>query len=66
MSNKLIDASKLADYLNIHTSVIHEWVSKKMIPHQTVNSSPIFNLDDIEQWIEGSRHKAFKYDLFTR
>ncbi|MDD5438579.1 MAG: helix-turn-helix domain-containing protein [Candidatus Omnitrophica bacterium] len=66
MNTRIIDASRLADYLNINPSVIYDWVRKNTIPHQKVNSTPFFNLDDIEQWIERSRHRVFKYDLFPR
>jgi len=58
MKNDLIDISKLADYLNIHISIIQDMVQKNLIPHQKVNSIPVFNTEDIERWIENSRLNA--------
>jgi len=52
----ILDIYKLSEYLNINAIVIYDWVNRNMIPYRTVNSTTLFNQDEIDQWIEQSKH----------
>jgi len=59
-----IDIYRLADYLSVNVKTVYNWVESNLIPHKKHGNVLIFNKHDIDEWIEGSRKKVFKEDLF--
>ena len=59
-----IDMQQLAEYLAINQEIISRWVQNKEIPYGKNGRFVMFELDKIETWIENSREKIYKRDLF--
>ena len=61
----IIGLSELANYLDISRRIIRIWIKRRMIPYCRKGKSIIFNLDEIDGWVDKSRQKIFKEDLFS-
>ena len=61
-----ITMHELSEYLAINQHVLRAWVKKKRIPYVKSGKKLSFDLKIIDEWIENSRYKVYKADLFKR
>lgn len=52
MKKRLINKKELAEYLNLSIYTIDTWVSQNRIPYIKMGRRVLFDLDEIEKWIE--------------
>ena len=65
MENKkyeLMKVAQLADYLKIQKSTAYAWVFQNRIPHIKLNGSLMFDLAEINLWIENQKAKINNND----
>ena len=53
VKKRLLDAKEAADYLSISRSKLYQWIKKDRIPSLTIDSSRLFDVLDLDQFIEG-------------
>lgn len=49
---RFLSVRKLAEYLGIKHQTIYSWVSMKKIPYVKMGRRVMFDLRDIEKWIQ--------------
>ncbi len=49
---QLIDIMELSKRLSIPTGTLYNWVSQKRIPFVKIGRRVLFDLDEIEKWVE--------------
>ncbi len=61
MNQRLLNVSELSEYLGLPKNTIYAWVSQRRIPFVKCGRLTRFDLQKIEQWIEGNSHKQKKF-----
>ena len=58
MNEKLLTAKEVAEYLRLSKSTIYKMTSQRVIPFIKLNNGKIlFNLSDINAWLEKRKNK---------
>jgi len=52
MKKRLINKKELAEYLSLSVFTIDTWVSQNRIPYVKMGRRVLFDLDDVDKWIE--------------
>ena len=53
MNKRLLDAKAAAKYLSISRSKLYQWVQKGKIPSVTLDSCRLFDVKELDAFVEG-------------
>lgn len=56
---KYVKADVVAEYMGLKVTTIREYCSRKTIPHIKANGTVLFDLDDIEDWLQSRKVPVF-------
>ncbi|MCI0552067.1 MAG: helix-turn-helix domain-containing protein [Anaerolineae bacterium] len=59
---KLFTVREAAQYLKIAEWTLRSWISQKRIPYVKLGSRTMFDVDDLNKWIDS--HKVAPVELF--
>ena len=52
MKKRLLDKKEIAEYLNLSIYTVDTWVCQNRIPYVKIGRRVLFDLTEIDQWIE--------------
>ena len=58
-----MDIKTLSEYLNIKTSTLYAWVSRKRIPYIKIGGLIRFRKEEIDPWVESFRKSSEKINV---
>ncbi len=64
-STQLMSVKDLAQYLGIKQSTLYSWASRGLIPHYKINGLLRFKKEEIDPWIDSSRHSKSDTPLLS-
>lgn len=60
--HKLFSVREAAEYLNIAEWTLRSWISQKRIPYVKLGSRTLFDINDLNKWIESHKVEAVEFD----
>lgn len=66
MSERLLDANKVAEFLNVPVSWVRESTRSGAIPHIRLGRYVRYDLDDVERWLEECKRPGRPIALRSR
>lgn len=54
---KLLNIKEASEFLRISEITLYKYVSKRSVPFIKVGRKVLFNLEDLEKWVENKRVK---------
>ena len=56
-----VNTKALSEYIGVKTSTIYSWTHGRQIPHVKLGGRVLFDLKDIDKWVDKKKVKVFKY-----
>lgn len=60
MDKRLININELSEYIGLSKNTIYSWVSQRKIPFVKCGRLTKFDLQRIDEWIEGNSSRAIE------
>ncbi|MBN1997749.1 helix-turn-helix domain-containing protein [candidate division KSB1 bacterium] len=58
LDKRLLNVNQAAEYLSIGRSKLYQWVRKGEIPSITLDSRRLFDVNDLDEFVERLKEKA--------
>ena len=62
MRKQFIGVKELAEYLGIRVNTIYMWTFQKKIPYFKIGKLVKFDLEEIDNWLNGKKVEPLKWD----
>ena len=60
INKRLLDVKTAATYLSISRAMLYQWASKGKIPSIRINTRRLFDVNDLDEFVDGLKNKQEK------
>ena len=60
MTKKICDIKELSNYLNVSVAFVRKQISARSIPYYKIGNRIMFDINEINEWIDERKHEVRK------